>query len=50
MRLLKCRPGDGGFELTTLDDNYSLPYAILSHTWTADQEVTCKELLEGKGI
>jgi hypothetical protein len=47
MRLLKSRPGDGGFELTTLDDNHALPYAILSHTWTADQEVTYKELLEG---
>ncbi|KAF2818138.1 kinesin light chain 1 [Ophiobolus disseminans] len=50
MRLLKCRPGDDGFELTTLDDNHALPYAILSHTWTADQEVTYKELLKGTGI
>jgi hypothetical protein len=49
MRLLKCRPGDDGFELTTLDDNHTLPYAILSHTWTADQEVTYKELSEGTG-
>jgi hypothetical protein len=50
MRLLKCRPGDGDFELTTLDDNHALPYAILSHTWTADQEVTYRELLEGTGM
>jgi hypothetical protein len=49
MRLLKYRPGDGGFELTALDDNHSLPYAILSHTWMADQEVTYKDLLEGTG-
>ncbi|KAF2820756.1 hypothetical protein CC86DRAFT_471299 [Ophiobolus disseminans] len=50
MRLLKCRLGDDGFELTTLDDNHALPYAILLHTWTADQEVTYKELLKGTGI
>jgi hypothetical protein len=49
MRLLKCRPGDGGFELITLDDNSAPPYAILSHTWTADQEVTYNELLDGRG-
>jgi hypothetical protein len=49
MRLLKCRPDDNGFELTTLDDNHALPYAILSHTWTADQEVTYKELVDGTG-
>jgi hypothetical protein len=49
MRLLKCRLDDDGFELTTLDDTHALPYAILSHTWTADQEVTYEELLEGTG-
>jgi hypothetical protein len=49
MRLLKCHPSGDGFELTTLDDDHALPYAILSHTWTADQEVTYKELLEGTG-
>jgi hypothetical protein len=49
MRLLKCRPGDDSFELTTLDDNHALPYAILSHTWTAGQEVTYKELSEETG-
>jgi hypothetical protein len=49
MRLLKCLPCDGVFELTTFDDNLVPPYAILSHTWTADQEVTYKELVEGIG-
>jgi hypothetical protein len=49
MRLLKRRPGDSGFELITPDDNSAPPYAILSHTWTADQEVTYKELLDGRG-
>ncbi|KAF2820929.1 hypothetical protein CC86DRAFT_374176 [Ophiobolus disseminans] len=49
MRLLKCRPGDDGFVLTTLDDNHGLPYAVLSHAWTVEQEVTYEELLEGTG-
>jgi hypothetical protein len=49
MRLLKCLPGDGDFELTTFDNNTAPPYAILSHTWTADQEVTYKEFLDGTG-
>jgi hypothetical protein len=50
MRLLKCCPGDGGFELTTFDDTSAPSYAILSHTWIADQEVTYQELLAGTGI
>jgi hypothetical protein len=45
MRLLKCLSGDGDFELINLGDNPAPPYAILSHTWTADQEVTYQELL-----
>jgi hypothetical protein len=49
MRLLKCLPGDGDFELTTFDDNSAPSYAILSHTWTAGQEVTYKDLVEGTG-
>jgi hypothetical protein len=49
MRLLKHLPEDDSFELTTFDDNSAPPYAILSHTWTADQEVTYKELLEDTG-
>ncbi|KAF2818319.1 TPR-like protein [Ophiobolus disseminans] len=50
MRLLKRLPGDDGFELTTFDDNSAPLYAILSHTWTAGQEITYKELLAGIGI
>lgn len=47
IRLLKCIPG--GFELTSFDDEHSPPYAILSHTWEGDQEVTYDELLAGTG-
>lgn len=50
MRLLTRLPGDDGFKLTTFDDNSAPPYAILSHTWTAGQEITYKELLAGTGI
>ncbi|KAL5384235.1 hypothetical protein DPSP01_005380 [Paraphaeosphaeria sporulosa] len=46
MRLLKYLP-DGGFGLTSFDDDSTPPYAILSHTWTEGQEVTYHELLEG---
>jgi hypothetical protein len=49
MHLLKCLPAGGAFELTAIDDDPAPPYAILSHTWTAGQEVTYKELLEGTG-
>jgi hypothetical protein len=49
MRLLKRLPGDAGFELTTFDDDTAPPYAILSHTWTAGQEVTYEEILAGTG-
>lgn len=48
MRLLKCLP-DGGFGLTSFDDDSTPPYAILSHTWTEGQEVTYNELLAGTG-
>ncbi|KAH8733178.1 kinesin light chain 1 [Phaeosphaeriaceae sp. PMI808] len=47
MRLLKCLPGDSGFELTSFSDDLAPPYAILSHTWTDGQEVTYNELLAG---
>jgi hypothetical protein len=50
MRLLKCLPGDGGFELTSFSEDLAPPYAILSHTWIDDQEVTYIELLAGRGI
>ncbi|OAG11040.1 kinesin light chain 1 [Paraphaeosphaeria sporulosa] len=46
MRLLNCLP-DGGFGLTSYDDDSIPPYAILSHTWTEGQEVTYNELLAG---
>jgi hypothetical protein len=48
MRLLKCLP-DGGFGLTSFDDDSTPPYAILSHTWIEGQEVTYHELLGGTG-
>jgi hypothetical protein len=49
MRLLKRLRGDSGFELTSFEDDLAPPYAILSHTWTDDQEVTYSELLAGTG-
>ncbi|KAK7193333.1 hypothetical protein PSPO01_00006 [Paraphaeosphaeria sporulosa] len=48
MRLLKSVP-DGGFGLTSFDDDSIPPYAILSHTWIEGQEVTYAELLAGTG-
>ena len=44
MRLLK-RSAGGSFELVSFDDNDPPPYAILSHTWSEDQEVTYTELM-----
>ena len=49
MRLLKCPPVGSRFELTSFDDEHPPPYAILSHTWISDQEVTYNELLAGTG-
>jgi len=46
MRLLKGAP-DGGFELVSVDGDDPPPYAILSHTWAEDQEVTYAELVAG---
>lgn len=49
MRLLKCR-ADGGLELTRDLINNIPPYAILSHTWGADdQEATFHDLQNGTG-
>ncbi|KAF9730250.1 class II aldolase and adducin domain-containing protein [Paraphaeosphaeria minitans] len=48
MHPLKCFQ-DGGFGLTSFDDDSIPPYAILSHTWTEGQEVTYTELLAGTG-
>jgi hypothetical protein len=46
MRLLKRLP-NGELALTSFNDEDLPPYAILSHTWDKDQEVTYKELVDG---
>jgi hypothetical protein len=48
MRLLKRLP-NGNFNLITFNDDDVPPYAILSHTWVEDEEVTYDELVAGKG-
>lgn len=48
MRLLHRLP-TGSFELSQFDDDRPPPYAILSHTWYADQEVTHRDMLAGSG-
>ena len=49
MRLLK-RSGDGRFSLTAFTTSSVPRYAILSHTWDADnQEVTYQEIISGAG-
>lgn len=48
MRLLKRSP-NGSFELISFDDDDPPPYAILSHTWVENQEVTYNELVSGVG-
>jgi hypothetical protein len=48
MRLLK-RSSNGDIELISFIDNNLPPYAILSHTWTVEQEVMYHELVEGTG-
>jgi hypothetical protein len=48
MRLLQ-RLQDDIFELTSFDDEHPPPYAILSHTWIKDHEVTYNELVAGTG-
>ncbi|KAH7407823.1 heterokaryon incompatibility protein-domain-containing protein [Cadophora sp. MPI-SDFR-AT-0126] len=48
MRLLRCGP-DGELSFAEFFDAYSIPeYAILSHTWEAD-EVTYKDFEDGTG-
>jgi hypothetical protein len=47
MRLLKASPS-GEFELVSVPDDNPPPYAILSHTWAKDQEVTYGELMAGR--
>jgi hypothetical protein len=46
MRLLRASPS-GGLELVSVPDDNPPPYAILSHTWVKDQEVTYAELATG---
>ncbi|KAH3976696.1 hypothetical protein HBH98_011560 [Parastagonospora nodorum] len=49
MRLLQLQ-GDSGIQLVKSADNAIPPYAILSHTWGADEdEVTFKDLNKGTG-
>jgi hypothetical protein len=49
MRLLKINQ-DGNFSLTRFGPNDTPPYAILSHTWEADnQELTFQEMETGTG-
>jgi hypothetical protein len=49
MRLLRrCNGGD--FSLSRFSDKYIPSYAILSHTWGADnEEVTFEDLISGAG-
>jgi hypothetical protein len=48
MRLLRCTD-DGDFILTKFTEDEVPPYAILSHTWGADEdEVSFKDLMDGK--
>jgi hypothetical protein len=47
MRLLKIN-ADGSFSLTRFASNETPTYAILSHTWEAeDQEITFQDLVNG---
>lgn len=48
IRLLKRSP-NGDIKLSSFDDDNTPPYAILSHTWIEDQEVTYNELVSGIG-
>jgi hypothetical protein len=47
MRLLECH-NDGEFSLVEHFGDAKPPYAILSHTWGAE-EVTFKDIIEGTG-
>ena len=49
IRLLRRKPGEVDFELVTFKTNDIPPYAILSHTWNEDEEVTYEELVAGRG-
>ncbi|KAH8678794.1 hypothetical protein BGZ60DRAFT_446050 [Tricladium varicosporioides] len=47
MRLIEIK-GPGEFSLVQVPTHNTLPYAILSHTWTS-QEVTYQDLISGAG-
>jgi len=50
MRLLECTSGDEFVLTKDLIGDYDIPpYAILSHTWEEDQEVTFSDLKDGTG-
>lgn len=51
MRLLKYE-GPGNLVLHTFNRNYTPPYAILSHTWLADdsQEVSFQDMEAGRAV
>jgi len=48
MRLLEIK-SHGEFSLVQVATHNTLPYAVLSHTWTHGQEVTYKDLISGAG-
>ncbi|KAF2844476.1 HET-domain-containing protein [Plenodomus tracheiphilus IPT5] len=48
MRLLEYDE-DGELTIISFDDNELPPYAILSHTWGVDKEVTFADLVKGDG-
>src|ERR1700744_743716 len=48
MRLLSTN-ADGSFSLTSFTGNNIPSYAILSHTWGADQELTFQDVTNGSG-
>lgn len=48
MRLLH-RSADGRIQLTLFPDDHLPPYAILSHTWNGEREVTYQKLTTGVG-
>jgi hypothetical protein len=50
IRLLRCSDtGDFGLPEAFASDETIPPYAILSHTWEDDQEVTFKDLMDSTG-
>ncbi|KAH8598611.1 hypothetical protein B0O99DRAFT_684001 [Bisporella sp. PMI_857] len=48
MRLLKLDTS-GEFSLVQVPSYDTFPYAVLSHTWTDDQEVTYQDIINGAG-